>query len=402
MQVKTLFELRDYWEWLAPGYTDPKTKGAALAGAAFTSFQNLRHYRDFLVQREAGSTKEAPRVGLWAKEYMTSPSYEYVGTLLTRQSVDAKTRRRPPAKQARDASDAKVSREAAVAKKLRSVSGGVFQRQFPAARLEDAIAMCEHRWGHFAQTNSEALVPDAWLRLPSELGALVARARGESQGLTAVERRSQAMEAIGILGVGAPRVLLKRRAHVAADIYGFTLGRGVDATLAVGVAAASVAEFPLRPVACGGFVIARPAGHSHWSRAAPVLAHFPFWLWRVLRVYAQGDPLPGDGKPARGHTYEAQLYRPRGASGRAKWSPCWTDGRPQFIRTPAEKTRHGVHVLRRRKAGRQSAKSQPSPLFSPMRAFLRPDNVVGGGFHLTPGGSVPSHVQDYRRSVQGA
>ena len=136
--------------------------------------------------------------------------------------------------------------------------------------------MCEYRWGHFAASDPGALVPDAWLRLPPGLGPLAAWVRGDSRALTAVERRSQAISALGVLGVGAPRVPLRRRAHVAADLYGFALGRGVDATLAFAAPAVSVADFSGRPVACGGFVVTRPAEHSHWSRAAPALANFPF------------------------------------------------------------------------------------------------------------------------------
>ena len=80
VQVRMLFDLRDFWELLAPDCADPVARDAALAGAAFASFQNLRHYWDFLAQKEAGSTEQATRVGLWAKKDMTSPSFEYLST----------------------------------------------------------------------------------------------------------------------------------------------------------------------------------------------------------------------------------------------------------------------------------------------------------------------------------
>ena len=67
--VSDLFQVRDFWEWLAPGYTDPKKRPYALAHAAFASFGNLSGYRDFVMKLEAGSTEANPKVGLWAKAY---------------------------------------------------------------------------------------------------------------------------------------------------------------------------------------------------------------------------------------------------------------------------------------------------------------------------------------------
>ena len=49
-------------------------------------FSSLYGYRDFLVQAEVGSTPQNRREGLWAKAYMTSTEYEYLGTLLTKES----------------------------------------------------------------------------------------------------------------------------------------------------------------------------------------------------------------------------------------------------------------------------------------------------------------------------
>ena len=89
VKVSCLWQVRDFWEWLCPGYTDQKTREHALHNAAFSSFSSFRGYRDFLLKLEAGSTPQNPRVGLWAKSYMTSSKYEYLGTLLTMESYVA-------------------------------------------------------------------------------------------------------------------------------------------------------------------------------------------------------------------------------------------------------------------------------------------------------------------------
>ena len=120
--VSNLWSLRDFWEWLCPGYTDEKTRGHALANAAFTSYAGIRHLRDFKIQLEAGSTDDNPSVGLWAKPYMTSKEYTYLGTLLSRKSVDTVTRNRSPAQQCREVSSQKTTRETKVLKHFCSLS----------------------------------------------------------------------------------------------------------------------------------------------------------------------------------------------------------------------------------------------------------------------------------------
>ena len=67
VQVSDLWTVRDFWEWLAPGYTTKRTRDHALANAAFTSYVGLRNFRDFELEVEAGSVEPNIRVGLWAK-----------------------------------------------------------------------------------------------------------------------------------------------------------------------------------------------------------------------------------------------------------------------------------------------------------------------------------------------
>ena len=75
VKVSNLWEVRDFWEWLAPGYTQDITMAYALPNDVFSYVSSQHGYRDFLVQAEVGSTPQNRRVGLWAKAYMTSTEY---------------------------------------------------------------------------------------------------------------------------------------------------------------------------------------------------------------------------------------------------------------------------------------------------------------------------------------
>ena len=110
VKVSSLWSIRDFWEWLAPGYVTGTHAGhqdQAVRNGAFQSFSKFAHYRDFLVQLEDGSTPENPRVGLWAKAYITTKDYEYLGTLISKDSFDAVTQSQPPPVQVRDVAAAK-------------------------------------------------------------------------------------------------------------------------------------------------------------------------------------------------------------------------------------------------------------------------------------------------------
>jgi hypothetical protein len=66
-QVSNLWQVRDFWEWMAPGYSNQKTREFALANAAFTSYIGLRKFRDFKLELEATAAVGDVKVGLWAK-----------------------------------------------------------------------------------------------------------------------------------------------------------------------------------------------------------------------------------------------------------------------------------------------------------------------------------------------
>ena len=67
VQVSDVGTVRDFWEWLAPGYTTTRTRDHALANVAFTSYVGLRNFRDFKLEVEDGRVDHNIRVGLWTK-----------------------------------------------------------------------------------------------------------------------------------------------------------------------------------------------------------------------------------------------------------------------------------------------------------------------------------------------
>ncbi len=66
-KVSNLFDVRDIWEWLCPGYTDNKTCEFALANAAFASYLGLRKFSEFKLEVESTSTEGCRSICLWAK-----------------------------------------------------------------------------------------------------------------------------------------------------------------------------------------------------------------------------------------------------------------------------------------------------------------------------------------------
>jgi hypothetical protein len=83
VMVSNLWGVRDFWEWLAPGYR-VKTSGA-LSRGAFVAYDQISDYHDFVLQLEPNSTAANRRVGLWAKRYMSDPESDlaYLGTIST-------------------------------------------------------------------------------------------------------------------------------------------------------------------------------------------------------------------------------------------------------------------------------------------------------------------------------
>ena len=394
--VSDLFQVRDFWEWLAPGYTDPKKRPYALAHAAFASFGNLSGYRDFLMKLEPGSTKANPKVGLWAKAYMSTAEYEYIGTLISRESFDTVTKECPiPPLQARDVSAQKKTREAETLAGLQKAAKGKYKEQFSFARLSDAIASSERNWSHFQEMPS-ALPPQV-LQLPSELAAEM-RSRGlrgpHGQRLLSPEsaesRRVEAAVAKEFADVTeGPPPRLKRRFFANAEVFGFKTGKEVG-QMPAEARVLTDSEFRKQPVYPGCFVITRAALKSHWSKSSSTLHNVDFWLWRVSKVHAPGTKLSKHSMPCAQYTYEAHLYRPRkNASG--SWTPVFDFAGPQFLRTDREKAKAKRTQFKRLRSLRKGKEPKTKPVLS----FLRPDNIVGGGFTRTRAGAVPKFVREY-------
>jgi hypothetical protein len=165
--VSTLWSVRDLWGWLAPGRADDKD--VATARAAFVSYDRLQQYRDFSLRLEATSTSENPRVGLWAKQYMSDQAYNYVGTVTTGELYRAVVGERLPEVAAESTTRQKTVRELAVLKKLRALQRGDYCDQFSAERLADAIAMCDRNWEHFRDSRAAMPADGRRLMLPHQL-----------------------------------------------------------------------------------------------------------------------------------------------------------------------------------------------------------------------------------------
>ena len=369
VNVSNLWSVRDYWEWLCPGYSQEKSRNHALANAAFASYPGLCKFRDFKLELEEGSTEANPRVGLWAKVYMTSPTYEYLGTIMTLESYKAVTRNMPPPLQARVVSDSKNTREDKVVQKLRSVSRGLFAEQFPESRLSDAIAMCERRWDHFKESGGE--LSASALRLPHELAEVVLRKR--SSELSPLSEQSQSQDANALLDQSASTFPsgVQQKHHAASELYGFRRGRNVTAAPERQSQAPSNEAFAARLITPGSFVLTRPAPSSHWARTAPKLSKIDYWVWQVSSVHLPGEVLPGSDTPLDEHIYVAQLFQPkRGCNVKSAWTPCWEISGPRFLRTSEEKARRDAkskqskkwairkHFAKQSKKSRESTKSE--------------------------------------------
>ena len=151
--------------------------------------------------------------------------------------------------------------------------------------------------------------------------------------------------------------------------------------------------------------------------------------------------LPGATATLGEHIFVAQLFQPKkGCKVKAAWAPCWEVFGPRFLRTIAENTKRRERKarlffrMRRKKIGakqskeskqsatksEQSKKAKRSDMKSEqsskkaklgraaqtrasdmegttkaLQSFLRPCNIVGGGFARTPTGCVPQFVHAY-------
>ena len=246
--------------------------------------------------------------------------------------------------------------------------------------------------------------------------------------------------------------------HAAADLYGIKRGSRIPLVVPR-TRAPTDKEFAERKVHPGSFVITRPAPNSHWARSSKVLEKLDFWLWQITKVYAPGDTMPSTGKEVSDFIYQSNLFMPeRGSKVDKTWRLAWEVTGPKFMRTELEKAKRdrkpattlkmspkmeqkmeqAIHKASRRMAAQSKRKvdqskqskqskqpQQPRSSFSalmnswedaakeqagevgekpkvlksdskaPLQSFLRPANVVGGGFGRSGTGMVPRFVRSY-------
>lgn len=395
VKVSDLWEVRDFWEWLAPGYTKTATRENALTNAAFSTFLGLNNLREFKMELEASSTATDSKVGLWAKPYMTSNEYSYLGTLISTTSFRAVTLGKEPPMQQRDVSDQKNTREAKVLEKLVAATKGKYKEQFSAARLADAIAMCKREWKHFS--NSSGKLTALEMRLPHELAEAVrssrsSRSSGSSSSAASSSARSAADALLDPAVNTMPR--LRQRRHPGRQFYDWSHNPQIP--LVQGSTRSLTDEqFQARPVTPGCFVITRPSAKKRWASHGDKLEELDYWLWQIAAVIPPGDPVPGFDKVAESYTYEAHLFQPVGNSTRGRWIQVFDDLRPQYLRTVEEKKRKHYRIWTRAATPAGGAPAAHKHFLEPVRSYLRPANIVGGGFQRTPGGSIPGFVDMY-------
>ena len=67
VMVTNLWEVRDMWEWMWPGYR--KSKGDALSHGAVVYYEKISPYHDFELRRGMSDVNN-PKIELWAKKYV--------------------------------------------------------------------------------------------------------------------------------------------------------------------------------------------------------------------------------------------------------------------------------------------------------------------------------------------
>ena len=127
--VTNLWDVRDFWEWLWPGHRANKAEALCHGGIAF--YEKIAGYHDFELRRDV-SEPRCPKVMLWAKRYMYSPTYELIGTPTT-WAIDKELIKRMPRGFEQGVSKAENAAESL--NKLEKLSTGAFKTERSPARL---------------------------------------------------------------------------------------------------------------------------------------------------------------------------------------------------------------------------------------------------------------------------
>ena len=209
---------------------------------------------------------------------MTCKSYEYVGTLITKQSFYTVTQGQLPRLQAWDVSECKTTREEKCMKSLHQVSNGKYAKQFPPDRVADGLAMCDRRWEHFSNSMG-AWAPSLQL-LVHELAAELLRRKPRTgmhdvHEVSEVHAEQQEAARFTALLVDAPPPALQNRQHAGAQFYEFKQGDRTEKGY-LNTRAPTDAELRARKVYPGCVVITRPAVSIHWAKTSP--NNFDPWI----------------------------------------------------------------------------------------------------------------------------
>ena len=408
--VSNLWTLRDYWEWLAPGYYGTGERLRALSKGAFVCYDQLSAYHDFVIRKDGDAS-----VGLWAKEYMSDPDSKliYVGTLINRElaTVVIGGKEPPLAKESQKAQ--KVDHDSQNLKDLLRVSKGSYREQFSEARLADAIAMCRRDWAHF--DGRPGSLPAHRRLLPDQLGASL-RSAGK-RGSLGQHRWPQTLQwpdgdprgssGTALLGERPPPRPPRQHVHIRGDMCGVLRGSSVPLIARYGAQPRDIDDLLQRPPGLGGFVCTRSFQSTAMARGSEALQSASYWVWRVLRIYQTGDEFDGpvNGKShAQSTCFEAHLYRL--CSGK-RYLPCWNRiYGSTFLYTDAEKARKAVKralkypseipdTKKRKRSPTSTGGNEKQHEKVPVWCMLRPDNLLGGGFFLTKQGRLPTFIQKY-------
>ena len=384
--VSNLWEVRDFWEWLFPGHSEnPKE---ATSRGAVVYYTGLAQYRDFKLVRVVG---EDTRVDLWAKPYMSSKTYKFVGTLTTLSLYQAVVRQEGPRVTKAEVGEDRQKTNSKQEHALEKLARGPWKEQFTTERLADALAVCRQDWSHFAQ--SAGAMPRARSMMPAALGKALA-----SQGLRAQRpqstppsvswgswRSSGSASGAGAAAAGEDQVersgaqasAIRQRHHALAGVHGVQRGPGIPVTTPFGGRQAqSTEEFSERPVWLGACVLTKAAPSSPLGRKSSKLARLPYWVWKVLQVFEPGQELPATSAQRSCDTtcFQAQLMITDRVDMKQPWREVW-DKRAHaiFLLTAEEKAASSARKRKRQDSAEASGSHQaPPPLPPPPLPPLAP------------------------------
>ena len=114
-------------------------KAEALCRGGIVYYEKIAGYHGFELRRDV-SEPRCPKVMLWAKRYMSSPTYEFIGTLTTWAMYKELIKGIP---RGFEQGVSKAENAAESLKNLEKLSTGALKTECSPERLADAIATCK-------------------------------------------------------------------------------------------------------------------------------------------------------------------------------------------------------------------------------------------------------------------